>query len=453
LFARFLVGVIRAIEETESADGDRITGCHRVQCASLGATAAVPWLHARIKCAVVIDISESERVEGLPKQPSPLSRAAENGIPIVGPSIPYAPIPARTSLRFAGRRVIDITEFQRAQAVVFRPRQEKGSIVQGPFELTFDVTDQLGLGVRAVMAASLFVPDELPDRLTVIVAAPGGTYTRSYWHLQLPDRDNYSCTAHLTSAGYAVLALDNLGTGTSSWAGDPGDITFETAASANAALASSFTEHVQSGGLASILAPHEDLHLVGIGHSLGGHLTAVQQANHTSYERIAVLGSSFLGFTLLGNPDEAAAIALLQPMAPDTWESGYLEVPRILLRPLFHADDVPEDIIAADNVDTTVLPRQLGVGVIAPMAHREMVKPVDVPVFLAFGDALDVSPDPSAEVACFPNSPEVTLFRVPGSAHHHNVATTRHVLWHRLIHWLKDTSATQASPLTSSHTA
>jgi alpha-beta hydrolase superfamily lysophospholipase len=325
--------------------------------------------------------------------------------------------------------------------------------VQGPFELTFDVTDRLGLGVSAVMAGSLYVPDELPDRLTVIVAAPGGTYTRSYWHLQMPGRDNYSCTAHLTSVGYAVLALDNLGTGTSSWAGDPGDITFETAAAASAALASSFTDQVQSGGLASILPPHEDLHLVGIGHSLGGHLTAVQQAKHRSYERIAVLGSSFLGFTLLGNPDEAAAIALLQPMAPDTWESGYLDVPRMLLRPLFHADDVPEDVIAADDVDTTVLPRQLGVGATSPMGHRETVKPIDVPVFLAFGGALDVSPDPSAEVACFPNSPEVTLFRVPGSAHHHNVATTRHVLWHRLTHWLKDTSVTQAPLVTSSQTA
>lgn len=65
-----------------------------------------------LKRIVVIRISEFRiSTKGQPNRPCVLSRSAENGIPIVGLSIPYTPIPARISLRFAQRRVIGTTEW------------------------------------------------------------------------------------------------------------------------------------------------------------------------------------------------------------------------------------------------------------------------------------------------------------------------------------------------------
>ena len=58
----------------------------------------------------------------------------------------------------------------------------------------------------------------------------------------------------------------------------------------------------------------------------------------------------------------------------------------------------------------------------------------DVPVFLAFGD-VDVSPCPHLEPSTYPASRDVTLFLLPSSAHCHNMATSRQVLWDRLEAW------------------
>lgn len=304
-----------------------------------------------------------------------------------------------------------------------------------PIQIKFDVEPGSALAGGCQIAASLFLPDQVPDEVTAVVAVPGGTYTRQYWHVEVPGSSGYSCVEHLTGCGLVVLALDNLGTGESSRAKVADDITHEVAAGANAAVARQFTDRVNAGELAPALPAPAALRMVGLGHSLGGQLTAVQQAIHGSYDRIALLGSSFRGFAPLDSPDAAAAANLMATMAQSSWETGYLDVPRELLKAFFHAADVPNDVLVADDARATVLPRRLGVDSIAPMRLQPIIAAVDVPVFLTFAE-LDTSPDPPGEVANFPNSPDITLFRLPGSAHNHNHSTTRRALWNRLIRWL-----------------
>jgi pimeloyl-ACP methyl ester carboxylesterase len=60
----------------------------------------------------------------------------------------------------------------------------------------------------------------------------------------------------------------------------------------------------------------------------------------------------------------------------------------------------------------------------------------DVPVFLGFGAALDVSPNPHSEPANYTGSPDVTLYLVPGSGHCHNFASHRTQLWDRIATWV-----------------
>jgi hypothetical protein len=57
---------------------------------------------------------------------------------------------------------------------------------------------------------------------------------------------------------------------------------------------------------------------------------------------------------------------------------------------------------------------------------------VDVPAFLAFSAAVDVSPNPYAEPANYTGSPEVTLYLVPKSGHCHNFGSHRSHLWDRI---------------------
>jgi hypothetical protein len=58
-----------------------------------------------------------------------------------------------------------------------------------------------------------------------------------------------------------------------------------------------------------------------------------------------------------------------------------------------------------------------------------------MPVFLAFGAGIDVSPYPYAEPVNYTGSPDVTLYLVPKSGHCHNFGSHRAALWDRIAAW------------------
>jgi alpha-beta hydrolase superfamily lysophospholipase len=310
-------------------------------------------------------------------------------------------------------------------------------------EVLVDAPGVLGEAESHVVAATVFAPqpDAMSARPTLIVAIPGGTYTASYWHLDVPGHPGYSFAERATAAGAVVVTLDNLGTGRSSRPKDADELTFESVAAANAAVAAWAVDAARAGSLHPDLPALPDVFLVGLGHSLGGQLLMVQQARHQSFRRVGVLGSSFLGNAHVesGAVDAAALTAdaevRMRAMAGSSWDDGYLTVPRQALRPQFHAADVPADVLAADDAGATVLPRQLAVAAIASAAAAHYPGQVHVPVFLCFGE-VDMSPDPRGEVTLYTSSNDVTLFLLAGSAHCHNLAGTRYVLWDRLIPWL-----------------
>ncbi len=100
----------------------------------------------------------------------------------------------------------------------------------------------------------------------------------------------------------------------------------------------------------------------------------------------------------------------------------------------FHLADVPADVVAADSVTAkSVVPRVFGTamipGVVADHAAR-----IDVPVLIGYG-VVDVSPDARAEARLYCNSPDITTVVLADSAHCHNMASSRHRLWRRLLAW------------------
>ncbi|HVV10525.1 alpha/beta hydrolase [Amycolatopsis sp.] len=310
-----------------------------------------------------------------------------------------------------------------------------------PRALTFDVTDAAATGESLTQTAWLFLPPRPAGAPAVLVCLAGGTYDKRYWHPEVPGRSGYSFAEHLAARGYVVVAVDHLGVGGSS---DPaGANGLELLARGDAAVAHQIAERLRAGTLAAGLAP-ADLPLVGVGHSMGSCLTTMVQSTARPYEAVVLLGYGVQISNVYEEDNSAEAletrIAESERIFRETNgigpEATSCVVPRGLLRQLFHAPDVPGEVIAADDAAESRVPVRAASEVTTPGFVAEFATSIDVPVFLGLGAALDVSPDPHGEPANYRASRDVTLHLVEGSAHCHNFAGNRAVLWDRIAAWV-----------------
>jgi hypothetical protein len=104
------------------------------------------------------------------------------------------------------------------------------------------------------------------------------------------------------------------------------------------------------------------------------------------------------------------------------------------LREGFHWEDVPDDVVTADNALAVPTPSAIGLTSIASGIIRAEAARIDVPVYFCNGER-DVSPDLQAEPGYFRACTDFTLQRLPRSAHCQNFAGTRHQLWDRMHRW------------------
>ena len=116
------------------------------------------------------------------------------------------------------------------------------------------------------------------------------------------------------------------------------------------------------------------------------------------------------------------------------WDAGYGAAPRALHHGWLHAADVPAEVIAADDEKACAWPRQSYVGALLAGHSATYAGRLTCPVLIAFGDR-DVPERPHDDVAFYRASQDVTLVVLAGSAHCHNFAATRTVLWDRLGTW------------------
>jgi len=321
-----------------------------------------------------------------------------------------------------------------------------------PRELTFDVTDAIATGERLTQTSWLFLPEDPAAAPAALVCLAGGTYDKRYWHLEVPGHPGYSFAEHLAAQGYLVVAVDHLGVGGSS---DPaGANGLELLAKGDAAVARQITERLRAGTLDPAVSP-SDLPLVGVGHSMGSCLTTMVQATAKPYDAVVLLG---YGVQISNVHDEDNSADALEARITESErifremngvgpEATSCVVPRGHLRQLFHSPDVPDEVIAADDAAESRVPVRAASEVTTPGFVAEFAESIDVPVFLALGSALDVSPDPHAELGNYRASHDVTLHLVEGSAHCHNFAGNRAALWDRIAAWIPGAlaSGTKAS--------
>lgn len=273
--------------------------------------------------------------------------------------------------------------------------------------------------------------DEIAGPAAVLVCLPGGTYDHAYFDLDIPGEE-YSFARWMAERGYVVVAFDSLGTGHSTRP-TAHEVGFPEMACATAAAVEAIRDRVP-----------DDTPIIAVGHSMGGYHAVVQQAAVQSYDALAVLGTTIGVVGIIPLPEEMIEAARTGPEARagiidavvQSFEEPYATGDRTDLRDAFHASDVPEHVLAADvEQTTTVVPRRAAAESTVPWFAAEAAAAVDVPVFLSYG-AIDVSLAPHAEPGYFTGSPDVTLHVLAGSAHCHNMATTRHEQWERIEQWL-----------------
>lgn len=291
--------------------------------------------------------------------------------------------------------------------------------------LRFDVSDVIG--ERASLAATYY-PERTGTARAVLVCLPGGTYSREYWDLTIAGHRGYSFADFATGSGYAVVTIDPLGTGESSKPARDFDFTDIAAALARAiSELPAVTGHPGSP--------------IAVAHSLGGYLAIVQQSLYSSYAGLAVLGCTNqhvaplnLDAAFIARSATPEGRAQLAHEILSALPQPYFEGPREHLQSWFHLADVPADVVVADSVTAkSVVPRVFGTAMI-PGVVAEHAARIDVPVLIGYG-VVDVSPDPRAEASLYCASPDITTIVLGGSAHCHNMASSRHRLWRRLLGW------------------
>lgn len=331
-------------------------------------------------------------------------------------------------------------------------------------ERRVDVTAAAGLGEPAHVALTVTAPDTLPDEPVVCFAKPGAGYGRGYFTEPLPGPGSEAGTQadwH-ASRGWVFVSVDHLGVGESS-KHDPERLTFSSVVAASEAAETEVRRKLAAGTLMDGLEAVRDPVTVGIGQSMGGSLTVVQQGRYHSYDGVGVLGYSPLrtqpptapGAAPLPLPwmprdtGPAEGVVTNAPALAELAANGGQEFGAEVVSALawgFHYDDVDADVVRRDLEDyptrggdvppwgSATVPMTVALWCMSPGGALAEAAAIRCPVLVALGER-DVLVDPRGETRAYESTVSVDFFVCPRMAHMHNFAGTRELFWRRLETW------------------
>lgn len=284
------------------------------------------------------------------------------------------------------------------------------------------------------IAIDVFAPPALVEPAVVLFCAPGGGMNRKYFDLGEPS-DGMSFAAAMTSHGFVVITMDHLGVGESSRPRDGFAITSAVAAHANATSFDEITRRLRDGALHPNLPALQRFTPIGVAHSMGALIMAVQQDMQRDFAALMMLGFGTCGMAEVLSDDDRAALA-----RPDR---GLSELPR-LARQRFGGDAYPPIPRAegASPAARALAAAQDGV-LSVPAVHsmmpgsiKEEIARLDVPIFLGVGDRDIVGP-PRSLPAEYERATDITLLIVEKCGHHPFVSVDTPRLMSRAADWLR----------------
>ena len=162
-------------------------------------------------------------------------------------------------------------------------------------DLSFDVTEAAGLGEPAKVAVTVHLPEpsRLSERPIVCFAKPGGGYSKGYFTEDLPGPARGAQAEWHAERGWIFVSVDYLGAGSSSLHADKTmRLDFSTVAAGSQAAEQELLQRLATGDLIDGFPAVSDYTAIGIGQSLGGCMTIIQQGRYHCYDGIGVLGYS-----------------------------------------------------------------------------------------------------------------------------------------------------------------
>ncbi len=315
--------------------------------------------------------------------------------------------------------------------------------------VTCDVSPVVSLDGEHVMSGWVYAPNDIDPSSppSVVCCLAGGRCTTDYFDLEVRGHEGYSMARHLVGRGLVVVALDHLGLGASSPLEDLCVVTPRVAADTHDHAVRDIAERLRAGTLVEGLPAFTPNALVGLGHSMGGMVIVVEQAEHRTFDAVVVLGHSGDGTWEALTDDER----LLMDVPREDREQAMVDLARVRARGLppetarrappgsFFNTDVPRAVKGAFGAQRTELLYSCALSTMVP-GHTDTEKTaIAVPVFLAFGDH-DLTDDYEGNAARYASSPDVTLFVLRDSAHCHNQASSRAELWDHVAQWIMSVS-------------
>jgi hypothetical protein len=336
------------------------------------------------------------------------------------------------------------------------------------FDLTIDVTEAAGLGEPAAIAMTVQLPD--PARLgtpaIVCFAKPGGGYSKGYYTVDLPGPAAGAQSDWHVARGWIFVSVDHLGVGDSTLHA-PEVLTYNVLAGAAQAAEAEVLVRLAAGTLIDGYPAILDPVTIGIGQSMGGLMTIIQQGRFHGYDGIASLGYSAIHNSAPAAPGAPPIVHGWSPRDTLITEPRiYLNAPRIARtgggsikgggRAMgwgFHWDDIDPALIDEDlaRFENTHTPQGHGVtacppwgsltfpGAVARTSNTPGIcaseaAAIECPVLSAMGEK-DTVVDPKREPMAFWSARSVDLFQCPRMGHMHNFAGTRELFWRRIELW------------------
>jgi pimeloyl-ACP methyl ester carboxylesterase len=283
----------------------------------------------------------------------------------------------------------------------------------------------------------------LPGRPLVFFCFPGGGFAKEYFDLDPGGPDGFSFAEAMAARGHVSVLVDHLGVGASEAPADGFELHPDRVAAANVQAVRHVGERLTQGALG--LPPLPAFTGIGVGHSMGGMLTAIAQAREAPFAAVAILGSGPYGYReILPAP--------LLPLADDPERARREIVPRMRDAGLtVHVAPVPPeqapllfDGVPADGLRVmlptrTRLIRVCGLFAVIPRAWAPDAAGIAQPVLRAYGDR-DLRRDLSGIMAYFSRASSLRQLTLPQTGHMHFAFPSRRALFAEIAAWAEQVS-------------
>lgn len=290
--------------------------------------------------------------------------------------------------------------------------------------LDFPVT--LSDGNTYTIAGFLYYRGSFQDK-TIQVLVHGGTYNHKYWDVPSINGQNYSYARFMAEEGYALLAIDQLGTGLSS----KPDGDFATLAETSSALHQVLTQ-LRSGNNPAAEAFDR---IVLVGHSFGSINSILVQGTYNDADALVVTALGHVPHPLPIPPDLIPVLA----------QFPYFGLPPEVRAQLFyHAPSADPDVIAYDNANLADLLTRgqlftTFAAIFNPAADKVGMVTSPVLVQLGENDALWPSQFAAGEAAFWTSASSITVQSLPQVGHDFNTHLDNKRGWKLIDEWIDST--------------